>query len=177
MKNRGYDAEILVQKEPSNRKDCDKKCYEDCRVCRKSGGDAEVPAADDDEDQFKKITGKFFMVNSANISCACDRSPSGFSPTCHLGDGYMHLILVRHGSIWQNIKLLLKMSSGKGEISEYPFVELHRTKKIHVKALNGTGSMGSLADSMQPITIGPNKNCSVWNCDGEVVQETDVMVR
>lgn len=173
MMNRGYDVEVLVQKEPSNRVDCDRKCFENCSVCFKSDDDNEEAVS---EDQFKKITGKFFMVNSANISCACDRSPSGFSPHCHLGDGYMHLILVRHGSIWQNIKLLLKMSSGKGQIAEYPFVELHRTKKIHVKALNGT-SLGSLTDSMQPISTGPSKTNSVWNCDGEVVQDTDVIVR
>lgn len=173
MKNKGYDAEILIQKEPSNRKDCDKKCFNSCEICRKPESADENP---EEEDQFKKITGKFFMVNSANISCACDRSPSGFSPTCHLGDGYMHLILVRHGSIWQNIKLLLKMSSGKGEISEYPFVELHRTRKIYVKALNGT-SLNSLNESTQPISVGLSRGCSVWNCDGEVVQETDVMIR
>lgn len=173
MKNRGYNAEVLIQQEPTTRQDCDTKCYENCNVCSTPEA-AAVPS--EAQEQFKRITGNFFMVNSANISCACDRSPSGFSPTCHLGDGYMHLILVRHGSIWQNIKLLLKMGGGKGEISEFPFVELYRTKKVYFKATEGT-SLNSLADSTQPISVGPNKHASVWNCDGEVVQESEVMVR
>lgn len=170
--NRGYEAEVHVLEEPPNRTDCDIKCCENCHVCS-TPDDALVP---EDEEQYKKITGKFLMVNCANISCACDRSPSGFSPHCHLGDGYIHLILVRHGSIWQNVKLLLRMSSGKKQISEFPFVEVHRTKKIHFKAINGT-SMGSITDSTQPLALGPTRYSSVWNCDGEVVQDTDVMVR
>lgn len=172
--NRGYEAELHVLKEPPNRNDCDIKCYENCNVCSKS--DETSSATPEDEEEYKKITGKFMMINCANISCACDRSPSGFSSTCHLGDGYIHLILVRHGSVWQNVKLLLRMGEGKKPISEFPFVELHRTKKIYFKAINGT-SMGSITDSTQPLSLGPNKHCSVWNCDGEVVQDSEVMVR
>lgn len=59
----------------------------------------------------KTINGKFFMVNGANISCACSRSPNGFSKYCHLCDGYIDLILVRHTTFFNNIKLLLAMSS------------------------------------------------------------------
>lgn len=57
------------------------------------------------------INGKFFMVNGANISCACPRSPNGFSKYCHLCDGYIDLILVRHTSFFNNIRFLLAMSS------------------------------------------------------------------
>lgn len=163
-----------ILEEPPNRTDCDIKCYENCSVCSKP--DDGPSTLTEGQEHFKRITGKFLMINCANISCACDRSPSGFSPTCHLGDGYIHLILVRHGSILNNVKLLLRMASGKKEISELPFVEVHRTKKIYVKAINGT-SMGSITDSTQPLPLGPNKYSSVWNCDGEVVQDTDVMVR
>lgn len=59
----------------------------------------------------KTVCGKFFMVNGANISCACLRSPNGFSKYCHLCDGYIDLILVRHTSFINNIKFLLAMSS------------------------------------------------------------------
>lgn len=57
------------------------------------------------------INGKFFMVNGANISCACPRSPNGFSKYCHLCDGYIDLILVRHTSFFNNIRFMLAMSS------------------------------------------------------------------
>ncbi|KAL7021352.1 hypothetical protein ACKWTF_011845 [Chironomus riparius] len=194
LMNRGYDAELMLLQEPEsnssqgneNSNVCDNeqelKCYENCNVCSKprtynNNNNTDVIKPDNEGDEkYKRITGKFFMVNSANISCACERSPSGFSPYCHLGDGYMHLVLVRHGGFFQNIKLLLKLASKKGQIAEYPFVELYRTKKFYFKALN-SNSEGSLTDSTLPISVGPNRYSSVWNCDGEVVQDTDVVVR
>lgn len=66
---------------------------------------------DDDNRTMKTINGKFFMVNGANISCACPRSPNGFSKYCHLCDGYIDLILVRHTTFFNNIRFLLAMSS------------------------------------------------------------------
>lgn len=59
----------------------------------------------------KTINGRFFMVNGANISCACPRSPNGFSKYCHLCDGYIDLILVRHTTFINNLRFLLAMSS------------------------------------------------------------------
>lgn len=57
------------------------------------------------------VRGKFFMVNGANVSCACTRSPQGFSPHCHIGDGCVDVILVRHTSLFNNIRMLLRLSS------------------------------------------------------------------
>lgn len=65
----------------------------------------------ENSNRTKVINGKFFMVNGANISCACARSPNGLSKYCHLCDGYIDLILVRHTSFVNNIKFLLSMSS------------------------------------------------------------------
>lgn len=69
--------------------------------------------ADDNENGHfvKTINGKFFMVNGANISCACPRSPNGFSKFCHLCDGFIDLILVRHTSFFNNLRFLMAMSS------------------------------------------------------------------
>lgn len=71
------------------------------------------------EHQMKTINGKFFMVNGANISCACPRSPNGFSKYCHLCDGYIDLILVRHTSFFNNIRFLLAMSSRNCKIVSF----------------------------------------------------------
>ena len=51
------------------------------------------------------------MVNGANLSCGCSRSPMGFSPHCHVGDGCVDVILVRHTSFLNNIRMLLRLSS------------------------------------------------------------------
>lgn len=178
LRNRGYDVELLLLQDPESDviTNCDEsdnqKCCENCPRC--STSDEETKPFE--EEKYKRISGKFFMVNGANISCACKRSPQGFSPYCHLGDGYVDVIVVRHGSLWKNLKLLLTLSSANGEIADLPFVELYRTRKFYIKALNSSSDR-SLTDSTQPISIAPNKNCSVWNCDGEILQETDIMVR
>lgn len=181
LRNRGYDVELLLLQEPDTNicsdviTNCDEKekikCFENCSIC--SADDVLKPPS---EEKFKRVSGKFFMVNGANISCACTRSPSGFSPYAHLGDGYVDVILVRHGSLWKNLKLLLTLSSVNGEIENLPYVEFYRTRKFHIKALNSS-SRGSLTDSTLPITIPSSGACSFWNCDGEILKETDVTVR
>lgn len=70
---------------------------------------------------MKTINGKFFMVNGANISCACPRSPNGFSKYCHLCDGYIDLILVRHTSFINNLRFVWAMSSQNCKIVSYTF--------------------------------------------------------
>lgn len=66
---------------------------------------------DDNMHTAKTINGKFFMVNGANISCACSRSPNGISKYAHLCDGYIDLCIVRHTTFFNNIKFLMAMSS------------------------------------------------------------------
>lgn len=187
LRNRGYDVELSILQDPEARSvtvsdvitSCDAsasdmtKCYEKCAIC--SENVPELKIADGNE-KYKQISGKFFMVNGTNISCACKRSPSGFSPFAHLGDGYVNVIVVRHGSLWQNLKLLLTLSSIDGDVTKLPFVEIYRTKKFYIKALNSTSDR-NLADSTQPISPTPNENSSVWNCDGEILKEIDVTVR
>lgn len=75
----------------------------------------------DDGHYVKTINGKFFMVNGANISCACPRSPNGFSKYCHLCDGYVDLILVRHTTFLNNLRFLLAMSSRNCKIVSFFF--------------------------------------------------------
>lgn len=77
----------------------------------KSASIAETALNSPDAEEVKTVTGKFFMVNCANISCACPRSPNGFSKYCHLRDGCIDLILVRHTSFFNNLRFLLAMSS------------------------------------------------------------------
>lgn len=69
--------------------------------------------------KWKIIKGTFFMVNGANISCACARCPNGFSKYSHIGDGYVDLLIIRHTSMLNNLRLLLKLSSQNGEIVSF----------------------------------------------------------
>lgn len=153
------------------------------------------------EDTMTTINGKFFMVNGANISCACPRSPNGFSKYCHLCDGYIDLILVRHTSFFNNIRFLLAMSSRNCKIVsiisiknalelEFDFLLLFQTDLSHVeiyRAKNFTfrptgiqtgASAFNLHSSRIPIsTMGDSSQTSVWNCDGEVINDSEVFIR
>ncbi|XP_031638718.1 ceramide kinase [Contarinia nasturtii] len=129
----------------------------------------------------KTINGKFFMVNGANISCACPRSPNGFSKFCHLCDGYIDLILVRHTSFLNNLRFLLAMSSGRNcKITDLNHVEIYRTKKFSFKptGIQTGASTFNLHSSRVPISnSNDTKHSSVWNCDGEVVLDSDISIR
>lgn len=61
--------------------------------------------------EWKTFHGKFFMVNGANVSCACSRSPNGISPYCHLGDGCVDVLIIKHTNMLNNLRLLLRLSS------------------------------------------------------------------
>lgn len=147
--NRGYEGEIAlcVEEEDVN----NSKCFENCSHCssRKYLSDDKVIS------KWKTLKGKFFMVSGANISCACTRSPNGIAPYSHLGDGNLHLVLVKHTSIINNLKLLLRLS-GSNSIEDLSFVEVHKAKEFCFRALNKQ---------------------SRWNCDGEVQAKTDIRAK
>lgn len=178
--NRGYDAELLILQEPERNEsdviaNCDvreeMKCIENCAICGLPDSD-EKPS----EEKFKRISGKFYMVFGVNISCACDRSPSGVSPYCHVGDGFVDVLVVRYGGFFRNIKVLMTLAKADGDIEKLPNVELYRTRKFHFKALNSSSDR-SLNESSGPIPISPNKTSGLWNCDGEILNESDLTVR
>ncbi|XP_075219153.1 ceramide kinase isoform X4 [Lycorma delicatula] len=116
-----------------------------------------------DFSEWKRIRGKFLMVNGANLSCACPRSPNGISPHCHLGDGCLDLVLVKHTSLLNNFRLLLTLSNKMKTVYDLPFVEVHRTRQFTFQAL--------------PIPAERSSDFSVWNCDGEMLSDTCIHIR
>lgn len=216
LRNRGYNVDVTVQIEKAdidgvrvdkNNPHDGVRCLENCQRCQlasaKQGG-----AAIDCDTEEQTVRGKFLMVNGANISCACHRSPQGFNPSCHLGDGYLDLIFVRHTSLFNNIRLLLAMSSKTKKISDLPFVEIYRTKQFTFNNFaatthsHGQGHENSAIDedlnqtasttaSNTPKANGSDTNGSVpkqivafnkkllskWNCDGEILLDTNVTVK
>lgn len=72
------------------------------------------------ESEWKTITGKFFMISGANITCACTRSPNGVARYSHLGDGHLDLILVRKTSLLNNVRLLINLMGRSGDIVSAP---------------------------------------------------------
>ncbi|KOX79352.1 Ceramide kinase [Melipona quadrifasciata] len=118
------------------------------------------------------IQGKFFMVNGANLSCGCSRSPMGFSPHCHVGDGCVDVILVRHTSFFNNIRMLLRLSSKQKTLYDLPFVEVYRAREFTFRALPTLHVQSSNEISNRYL----KSSLSVWNCDGEVIDSSNVKI-
>lgn len=125
----------------------------------KSTEDVNSPSINKDDSNelvWKTITGKYFMVSGANISCACARSPNGIAPYSHIGDGNLYLVLVHHTSLVNNVRLLLRLVQKTGTIDDLPFIEVHKGREFHFRSIN------------KP---------SRWNCDGEVQAEPDIRAK
>lgn len=184
------------------------RCLDKCARCRKAkyGRDCggERASYEDDDTEPLVVRGKFLMVSGANISCSCERSPQGFSPYCHLGDGLLDLVLVRHTSMFNNLRLLLTMTSKTKKLvrsllfvkstcrfaqkenvpfslnfffsfcqSELPFVEIYRTKEFRFTA---NGQNETNGGEIAPAISSEMMRRSKWNCDGEVLLDTNIIV-
>lgn len=149
MLNRGYEGEVAIY---SDQNQIDQLvCYENCEKCFDSQKQCNKIKCN-----WRTLKGKFFMVSGANISCACSRSPKGIAPYGHLGDGTVHLVLVRHTSVINNLRLLLRLSSNSQGIEDLPFVETFAAREFCFRAVDGP---------------------SRWNCDGEIQHQTNIRAK
>uniref|UniRef100_A0A1L8DZ76 Putative sphingosine kinase involved in sphingolipid metabolism n=1 Tax=Nyssomyia neivai TaxID=330878 RepID=A0A1L8DZ76_9DIPT len=173
LMNRGYRGEVSVLLDHTDPAADAAKCLEGCERCSAPVCDPDTPPVSDTETPWQVIRGKFLMVNGANISCACRRSPSGMSPSCHLGDGCVDVIIVHHTHMFNNLRLLLRLSSRKGSVAQLPFVRVLRARGFHFRPHDAAA--GGATGSQQPIA--PSGKQSVWNCDGEVLTEGEATIK
>ncbi|CAG9759791.1 unnamed protein product [Ceutorhynchus assimilis] len=150
MLNKGYQGEIAIYTEKKEVEADD--CRSNCQICDTAKGDNKKVVC-----KWETIKGKFFMVSGANITCACSRSPQGIAPNCHLGDGKVNLVLVRHTSVINNLRLLLRLSSQDASVDNLPFVETFSAREFCFRAENGISSK--------------------WNCDGEIQHQTNIRAK
>ncbi|XP_006566593.1 ceramide kinase isoform X3 [Apis mellifera] len=167
--NKGYEGEIQLLSDPchpATSTRCTKNCTRCLQHMHNSNSEKEIS-------RWMTVRGKFFMVNGANLACGCARSPMGFSPHCHIGDGCVDVILVRHTSLFNNIRMLLRLSSKQKTLYDLPFVEVYRAREFTFRALP-TMHMHSDREINNRYM---SSNLSVWNCDGEVIDNSNVKIR
>lgn len=148
--NQGYQGEIAIYTDKKEIEGSD--CKSNCDVCINARRNNEKATC-----KWETLRGKFFMVSGANISCACSRSPKGIAPSCHLGDGKVNLVLVKHTSVLNNLRLLLRLSSQDASVEDLPFVETYSAREFCFRAAAGVSSK--------------------WNCDGEVQHQTNIRAK
>ncbi|KOC62165.1 Ceramide kinase [Habropoda laboriosa] len=205
LANKGYEGEIQLLSDPCHPA-TSTRCIKNCTRCLQHMHNS-VP--DKEISRWMTVRGKFFMVNGANLACACSKSPMGFSPHCHVGDGCVDVILVRHTSLFNNIRMLLRLSSkektvlkflnlSNSRISKFPnsqipkfpnsqipkisnfgipydlpFVEVYRAREFTFRAMPTMHMQSNNEINSRYM----KSNLSVWNCDGEVVDSSNVKIR
>nr|XP_031847729.1 ceramide kinase isoform X3 [Nomia melanderi] len=169
LANKGYEGEIQLLSDPCHPA-TSTRCTKNCSRCLQHMHNS-VP--DKEISRWVTVRGKFFMVNGANLACACSRSPMGFSPHCHVGDGCVDVILVRHTSLFNNIRMLLRLSSKQKTLYDLPFVEVYRAREFTFRAMP---TMHMQSESQLNSSY-MKSSLSVWNCDGEVINNSNVKIR
>ncbi|KAA0707147.1 Ceramide kinase [Triplophysa tibetana] len=81
------------------------------------------------EGEWVTIEGKFKCVSLTCMSSSCPRSPSGLSPSAHLADGTVDLILVRETNPLGFLTYLHRHTTTQDQF-DLPFVEVHRVKAV-----------------------------------------------
>ncbi|XP_071528378.1 ceramide kinase [Panulirus ornatus] len=153
LRNRSYEGQlkVLTPATPLSQPYDVNVCSHQCSVCDKA---AKTPPTPGDWLQFN---GRWSIVTSAVVTCACRLSPHGMSPSAHLGDGCTDLILVSGGSRYRILSYLFR-TAYTGNALSLDHVNMHRVQEVH----------------FTPKVSGPK---SSWNCDGEQLTEPALRLR
>ncbi|KAK7082549.1 hypothetical protein SK128_021654, partial [Halocaridina rubra] len=154
LRNRSYEGQlsVLAPAAPLAHPSDSKSCCHQCGVCAKAS--AKTPAS---SGEWQQLSGKWSVVTSAVVSCACRLTPHGISPSAHLGDGCTDLILVSGGSRFRILSYLYR-TSFTGNALSLNHVKVYRVKEVH----------------FTPKNHGPK---SLWNCDGEQLNEPALRIK
>ncbi|XP_032221254.1 ceramide kinase isoform X2 [Nematostella vectensis] len=141
MGNRGYEGTIKFLSDdssvasPQDRSRCRTGCFvcnetKDIQLLQDTAvGEVSQKPLQADGSQWRSVKGKFISVIGANMSCACAKSPEGLSPSAHLADGCLDLILVKHTSRVQYLRHMLRLA-GTSDHFNFNFVEVFRVREF-----------------------------------------------
>ncbi|XP_077861634.1 ceramide kinase-like, partial [Saccoglossus kowalevskii] len=126
VSNKYYDCEVSFLQSmdgDSGPHDCT-RCRMGCAICHRAGDRIQQLQFSDSSDMDKvlpqetmgsgnwqRVSGQFIGVNASIMSCSCDKSRDGMSPSAHLADGCMDLILIHHCDHVQYLRYLHRVSS------------------------------------------------------------------
>ena len=190
MDNKGYEGTISFTMDGTNSTDptdVDERCLHRCPTCEEvsdvlhgednilhheSGG-----RNDDDEispnavKSTQIIEGQFMSVTGAVMSCMSPKSPKGLTPSAHLGDGNLDLILVQKTSRVNYLRYLIRtnMPSANNSPFQLPFVQVYRVKEFTFRAKGNIERKNEQNEGIHSTSASEPENRSLWNCDGELI--------
>ncbi|EEB20397.1 Ceramide kinase, putative [Pediculus humanus corporis] len=196
LKNKKYYCEInmvLSHRAPG----IGPKCYSGCEICEQTNRGGKMVVDSKSRYQEKNLSairndlkinfngeckgnvektvtvrGKYFVVGCANVSCACERSPNGFSPYSHVGDGSMDVLLIKPQSLFDIGRILLRSKSKTQALSDLSFIDTYKAKEMNLKVLDKNMEVVTSAKDGERYV-----GASVWNCDGELVFDSNIKVK
>lgn len=183
--NRSYTGEIsflLSGDEQSHPRD-QTVCSAGCAVCRAKSSalpDDMLPqrppsySLDGANSRWQTVRGRFAALNSFLMSCRCRYAPEGPAPAAHFGNGCSDLVIVHDCSRFQYVKHLYRCTIPDADQFDFPFIQAFRVTRFKFRPIE---------DDEQPLDS-PTRDAerlhvrggstSVWNCDGEVIDEPNV---
>ncbi|XP_057296040.1 ceramide kinase-like [Hydractinia symbiolongicarpus] len=179
MVNRSYEGEISFV-ETQTEVESKSRCQSGCQRCSMFLEETDHSV----EDQWTTVRGRFISVIGANISCRCARSSTGLSPHAHTGDGCIDLILIKKTTRAKYLHHLIKVSEKTTEHFDFNFIDVHRVKEFKFKALT-SGNNADDESNVESISSTSraghhhdhHHETSVWNIDGEIVENPDIHIR
>ncbi|KAH9487790.1 hypothetical protein Btru_068344 [Bulinus truncatus] len=205
LANKAYEGEVsflLASEEDSHPRD-HSVCYAGCEKCKQAGVKIQQMLSGKDnlleydlggaseamlpvkrasfmmKDGWHHVKGRFSAINLVTISCRCDLSPLGMSPSSHLGDGCMDLILIHDCSRLQYLRHLARIPDTKADQFDFSFIQVYRVKEFSFKPITepedvdegeGQDRSGCIRTKAGHTRLSSERNNnSVWNCDGEVL--------
>lgn len=111
------------------------------------------------EKEMVSLEGRFLAVTSATMTCSCRHTRPGISPGAHTGDGSTDLILVKRTGHLNYLRYLVRVAFNRSSSFSLPFVEAVRVREWTFTDMEPAG------------------RSSVWNCDGEILEEPSIAVR
>jgi hypothetical protein len=94
------------------------------------------------------ISGRFWCVNIANISCKCIKAPKGAFPQANIDDGKLQIVLIAKTNVIKFVHHLTHIARGTGNQFRFGFIQCFETTEFVASNADGKGC---------------------WNIDGELV--------
>jgi ceramide kinase len=197
ISNKGYEGRIsftIDETNSTNPNDLEHRCLHRCPTCnevseildneddnmaqnKKENGNDHV--MDDTQPDVvtsrKMIEGQFMSITGAVMSCMSPKSPKGLTPSAHLGDGNLDLIVVNKTSRLNYLRYLIRTNKPSTSNSPFqlPFVTVYRVKEFSFEPKN----QAVFNDETNQEASEPSSglmNTSVWNCDGELISSPSI---
>ena len=114
-------------------------------------------------------------ITGAVMSCMSPKSPKGLTPSAHLGDGNLDLIIVNKTSRVNYLRYLIRtnMPSSRNSPFQLPFVQVHRVKEFTFQP-NVPNKFDEELETNEESITSFTTHKSVWNCDGELIMSPSI---